>query len=47
MRCWARRSRAAATIFMARVIFCVFFTDAMRRRMTLRLAIQRAPASVT
>ena len=34
MRCWARQTRAAATIFMARVIFWVFFTDAMRRRMT-------------
>jgi hypothetical protein len=32
----ARRSRAAATSFMARVIFCVDFTDAMRVRMLLR-----------
>src|SRR5262249_15627551 len=32
---WARRSRAAATSFMARGIFCVFFTHAIRVRMAL------------
>ena len=30
IRCSARRSRAAATISMARVIFWMFFTEAMR-----------------
>jgi hypothetical protein len=34
MRCWARRKRAAATICMALVIFLVFWTEAMRRRMS-------------
>lgn len=32
---WARRSLAAATSFMARVIFCVLRTEVMRLRMTL------------
>ena len=32
----ARRSRAAATSFIARVIFWVFLTDPMRLRMALR-----------
>src|SRR5204863_6502587 len=32
----ARRSFAAATSFMARVIFCVDLTDAIRRRTALR-----------
>src|SRR5689334_9035325 len=36
---WARRSRAAATIFMARVIFCVFLTDTIRLRIALRLGM--------
>src|SRR5258708_7016314 len=35
MRCCARRSFAAATIFIARVIFWVDFTDPMRFRMAL------------
>src|SRR5580693_8027373 len=34
MRCWARFSRAPATIFIARVIFCVDFTLTMRVRIT-------------
>src|SRR5687767_10076600 len=33
----ARRSRAADISFIARVIFCVFLTVAMRLRMILRL----------
>src|ERR1043165_7626287 len=41
----ARRSRAAATSFMARVIFCVDFTDAIRVRMLLSEGICRAPVS--
>src|ERR1700733_5645820 len=32
MRCWARVSRAPATIFMARVIFCVALVLAIRFR---------------
>src|SRR6185503_17252182 len=39
MRCWARFKRAPATIFMARVIFCVLLTVAMRLRIALRFAI--------
>jgi len=35
----ARRSLAAATIFIARVIFWVFLTDVMRLRMIFRLAM--------
>src|SRR4051794_3738149 len=42
MRCSARRSRAAATISMARVIFCTFFTEPMRARMSLSVAISSA-----
>ena len=38
MRAWLRRSLAAATISMALVILRVFWTDAMRRRMSRRLA---------
>src|SRR5581483_10136944 len=38
IRCCARFSRAAATIFMARVIFCVFLTLPMRLRRLLRSA---------
>ena len=34
MRCSARRSRAAATISIARVIFWMFFTLAMRLLMS-------------
>ena len=49
MRCSARRSRAAATISIARVIFCTFFTEAMRFLTSLRVAIRSgyavAPAS--
>jgi hypothetical protein len=36
---WARRSLAAATIFMAFVIFCVDWTLRMRRRKVFRLGI--------
>jgi hypothetical protein len=32
MASWARRSRAADTSFIARVIFCVDLTDAIRVR---------------
>jgi hypothetical protein len=39
IRCSARRSRAAATISMARVIFPTFLTDEMRWRMSFRVAI--------
>ena len=35
MASWARRSLAAATSFMARVIFCVDLTDAIRIRTAL------------
>ena len=38
-RSCARRSRAAATVFMAFVSCCVFLTDRMRRRMSNRLGI--------
>ena len=38
MRAWLRRSLAAATISMALVILRVFWTDAMRRRMSRRVA---------
>jgi hypothetical protein len=34
MRCSARRSRAAETISMARVIFWMFFTEPMRPLMS-------------
>jgi hypothetical protein len=34
IRCSARRSRAAETISMARVIFWMFLTDAMRPLMS-------------
>ena len=36
---WARRSREAATIFIAEVIFCVDWTLRMRTRRSLRLGI--------
>src|SRR5476651_2780371 len=36
---WARRSLAAATIFMALVIFCVDWTLRIRKRKVLRLGI--------
>src|SRR5579864_2270867 len=39
-RSCARRSFAAETIFMALVICCVFFTDRMRRRMSIRLGMR-------
>src|SRR5690606_36075586 len=39
---WARRSFAAATIFMAEVIFCVDLTLLIRFRRSLRLAMLRA-----
>src|SRR5213075_2012915 len=35
MRSWARRSFDAATIFIALVICCVFFTARMRRRRSM------------
>ena len=38
MRCCARFSRAPATIFIARVIFCVDLTLEMRLRICLRFA---------
>ena len=38
-RSCARRSFAAETIFMALVICCVFLTERMRRRMSIRLGI--------
>src|SRR5436305_9510601 len=38
-RSCARRSFAAETIFMALVICCVFLTDRMRRRMSIRLGM--------
>src|SRR5437764_4525208 len=38
-RSCARRSFAAETIFMAFVICCVFFTERMRRRMSIRLGM--------
>jgi len=38
MRSWARRSFAAATSFMARVIFCVLCTLRIRRWMSLSVA---------
>ena len=41
MASWARRRRAADTSFMARVIFCVDLTDAIRVRMALREGIGR------
>ena len=40
-RSCARRSFAAATIFIAFVICCVFFTLRIRRRMSMRLAMSR------
>src|SRR5439155_21639665 len=39
MRSWARRSLAAATSFMARVIFCVDWTERIRRWMSRRVAM--------
>src|SRR6516225_2738183 len=42
MRCWARVRRAPATIFMARVIFCVAFVLAMRLRITLSDGMARS-----
>ncbi len=36
----ARRSLAAETIFMALVICCVFFTERMRRRMSIKLGMR-------
>src|SRR5262245_20556243 len=38
-RSCARRSLAAETIFMALVICCVFLTERMRRRMSIRLGM--------
>ena len=35
----ARRTLAAATSFMASVIFCVLFTDAIRSRVSFRPAM--------
>src|SRR6478672_7544112 len=39
VRSCARRSFAAETIFMALVICCVFLTERMRRRMSMRLGM--------
>ena len=39
-RSCARRSLAAETIFMALVICCVFFTERMRRRMSIKLGMR-------
>src|SRR5439155_16738930 len=39
VRSCARRSFAAETIFMALVICCVFLTERMRRRISIRLGI--------
>ena len=40
IRCSARRRRAAATISMARVIFCTFFTEEIRFLTSLRVAMR-------
>src|SRR5437870_10943937 len=42
---WARRSFAAETIFMALVICCVFLTERIRRRRSIRLGIGLALAA--
>src|ERR1700735_4799703 len=39
-RSCARRSLAAETIFMALVICCVFFTERMRRRISIKLGMR-------
>ena len=44
-RSWARRSLDAATIFIAFVICCVFFTARMRRRMSISEGIVYAFAA--
>src|SRR5688500_762726 len=44
IRCCARFSRAADTIFIARVIFCVFLAPAMRLRMIMRFATESLAA---
>src|SRR5215216_5833785 len=44
IRCSARRSRAAATISIARVILWMFLTDAMRFLTSFWVAIRRAPS---
>jgi hypothetical protein len=46
IRSCARRSRAAATIFIARVICCVLLTERIRRRMSSRFAMRRADLEV-
>ena len=43
-RSCARRSLAAETIFMAFVICCVFFTDRIRRRMSIKLGMVYMPS---
>src|ERR1700736_5025744 len=43
IRCWARVRRAPATIFMARVIFCVALVLVMRLRIVLSEATGSAP----
>src|SRR5256885_13280903 len=45
MRCCARVSRAPATIFMARVIFCVDLVLVMRLRIVLSDGILRLPGA--
>jgi hypothetical protein len=39
----ARRSRAAAINFIARVICCVFFTERIRRRKSRSVGIEWCP----
>src|SRR4030088_2363249 len=43
-RSCARRSLAAETIFMALVICCVFLTDRIRRRMSIKLGMVYMPS---
>src|SRR5580765_4369779 len=45
IRCCARRSLDAATIFIAFVICCVFLTARIRRRRSIREGICQEPAS--
>src|SRR3990172_7721608 len=45
MRSWARRILLAATISIARVIFCVFWMDLIFLRISLPTAINSVPSS--
>src|SRR4030095_186233 len=47
MRSWVRLSLAAATIFIAFVIFCVFLTESIFRLTDWRLGIQGHPNGKT